>query len=568
MADFISTEFPTGQSIEDSLVLSRDGKVKGYSQAQFDLLDATTWGASPVNLIGVAGFAYVQYVSNGAAFVEAFRVADDGGLRHKESSFINVKDFGAVGDGVADDSVALQSALDEARDNGGGVVFIPSGVFLVGVGSDNGQLHDSKIKGGLKVGSNTTLQGEGEASAIKIAEGSYPNASWSKMNCLINDDLIGGNSNIVVKDLMLDGNTDAAGMVVANEQEGLDFKNVDNLKILRCKIYNQTHDSIDLDNCSNVLIEGNHITHSNEAARYNGIHCGYNSALGIFSNNVIIVNNIVENCGAGRADGNEAGIHNSALKSVTANNIVINCKNGIRAVSGTSQNTNIANNVIINSQAGSWGIIANIVYSSVDNNQVYYDSAGGHSGIKIGDDVSPVAGVVSCSGNTIRSNEQGIEVNCTGHCNIVNNNIQGANYLYAIRLRNAAHVCSNNLIGSRPSSAGRGAIHIDSTAAGSQVNNNTFEGVHAGRAIIVAANDTAIRGNNILSASTGGTEVEILATADDCMLIGNRIGTATTQAVSIVAGANRSLITSNNFNGSLTAVLDNGTLSSITNNIS
>jgi parallel beta-helix repeat protein len=44
----------------------------------------------------------------------------------------NVKDYGAVGDGVTDDRAAIQAALDAARDAGGGRVVVPPGVYLLG----------------------------------------------------------------------------------------------------------------------------------------------------------------------------------------------------------------------------------------------------------------------------------------------------------------------------------------------------------------------------------------------------------------------------------------------------
>ena len=44
---------------------------------------------------------------------------------------INVKDYGAVGDGVTDDTEAIQSALDHIQSNSGGTLFFPDGVYKV-----------------------------------------------------------------------------------------------------------------------------------------------------------------------------------------------------------------------------------------------------------------------------------------------------------------------------------------------------------------------------------------------------------------------------------------------------
>lgn len=46
------------------------------------------------------------------------------------SLFSNVKDFGAIGNGIADDSLAIQATIDSIT-NTGGTVFFPPGVYLI-----------------------------------------------------------------------------------------------------------------------------------------------------------------------------------------------------------------------------------------------------------------------------------------------------------------------------------------------------------------------------------------------------------------------------------------------------
>ncbi|HAO79491.1 MAG TPA: glycoside hydrolase, partial [Verrucomicrobia subdivision 3 bacterium] len=45
---------------------------------------------------------------------------------------LNVRDFGAKGDGVTKDTVALQKALDTCAENVGSTVLVPEGVYLTG----------------------------------------------------------------------------------------------------------------------------------------------------------------------------------------------------------------------------------------------------------------------------------------------------------------------------------------------------------------------------------------------------------------------------------------------------
>jgi hypothetical protein len=48
-----------------------------------------------------------------------------------DGSLFNVLDYGAVGDGVTDDTAAIQAAIDAAAAQGGGIVKLPYGQFLV-----------------------------------------------------------------------------------------------------------------------------------------------------------------------------------------------------------------------------------------------------------------------------------------------------------------------------------------------------------------------------------------------------------------------------------------------------
>lgn len=94
---------------------------------------------------------------------------------------IPVTNFGAKGNGVADDTAAIQKALNRAAATGD-TVYYPKGVYLV---------NPAKT---LRVGGNTTIKGVGRTSIIRAASGSF---GWELMRVTGKDVLLTG--------LVLDG---------------------------------------------------------------------------------------------------------------------------------------------------------------------------------------------------------------------------------------------------------------------------------------------------------------------------------------------------------------------------
>lgn len=90
----------------------------------------------------------------------------------------NVFDYGAIADGVTNDTVAIQSAIDAANDAGGGTVLLPAGTYLVSTSSLTETLwnYGSSVPasaGCLILRDNVQLVGEGiDVTTIKSNDAS------------------------------------------------------------------------------------------------------------------------------------------------------------------------------------------------------------------------------------------------------------------------------------------------------------------------------------------------------------------------------------------------------------
>lgn len=98
----------------------------------------------------------LYFFGDNAAFVGGYtqKIAQ---LGESQDIFINVKDNGAKGDGVTDDTQAFISSINIASSMGGGIVFVPPGVYMVTPNID--------------MKSNVQLVGSGSSTVIRAISG-------------------------------------------------------------------------------------------------------------------------------------------------------------------------------------------------------------------------------------------------------------------------------------------------------------------------------------------------------------------------------------------------------------
>jgi hypothetical protein len=111
-------------------------------------------------------------------------------LQDKLNEAVSVKDFGAVGDGVTDDTTAIQAAFTFVEAKTKGTIFFPSGTYKItsSVGSDIGGLTDLALIG--EVGTVIDCQ-------PTVAMNYAFNLQWQDLNtCIVENFRIKGNNKV------------------------------------------------------------------------------------------------------------------------------------------------------------------------------------------------------------------------------------------------------------------------------------------------------------------------------------------------------------------------------------
>ena len=181
----------------------------------------------------------------------------------------NVKKYGATGDGVTDDTDAIQATIDAAFAAGGGTVFLPEGTYRVtltaltwvGEGSVG---FNNPLKNAIMLRDGVHLMGAGREQTIIKPLDAAPN----NLPILYGES---GCADIIISNLWVDGNNARAAVVGAgSEDEGINFKTSTNCWVVDCKITDTGQDGIDFDG---VGSNGGVIDTLIEDTWGSGVHC-------------------------------------------------------------------------------------------------------------------------------------------------------------------------------------------------------------------------------------------------------------------------------------------------------
>lgn len=211
---------------------------------------------------------------------------------------LSARDFGAKGDGVTDDTAAIQAALDAAAAAGGAIVHLEAGTYVV---SGSGKAS----AGCLQIGSNVVLAGDGQGeTTIRLADGSSGDITG-----IIRTPSSDTTVNVTIRDLTIDGNRDNTSGdvdgIFTGVAPGVNASSEDIL-IIGVEVMNVSRYGFDPHEQTSRLVIADSISHDNGAdgftldyimdsvvvgnlSQNNGRH-GYN--LVTSSHDVILANNV------------------------------------------------------------------------------------------------------------------------------------------------------------------------------------------------------------------------------------------------------------------------------------
>jgi parallel beta-helix repeat protein len=322
-----------------------------------------------------------------------------------DGASISVKDFGATGDGITDDTTAIQAALA-----GGGTVYFPEGTYLTGslavysdteiIGAKNSiilatlittsplirnaaypngnvniSIHDLTIDGGGPTAFNDTtiqLQNCTNTSVKDCHIYNYKNFAIS---------VLGAESSVVVADNYVDGGVGGGPLGTGTAGGGINFSGGQNYMGNKC-----TGNTVINCAASGIVIQGGakYIIVTGNTASYNGLTNG-NGIYAGHANTCVISNNICRWNSWTPKSGSGIGINTSSYDctnhTITGNICEYNGDDGIDVNAATNYKTSF-HTITGNQLNYNWGAGINIAgyeskYNTISANQIKGNGAAG-----------------------------------------------------------------------------------------------------------------------------------------------------------------------------------------------
>lgn len=192
-----------------------------------------------------------------------------------QEAWVSVKDFGAVGDGVADDTVAIQAAIDIIKGPGPcGILYFPGGTYLItaaltisesliifGEGPDSTIINNTTLNPALLLlGTGADVDSGTPAADIIIAN--------LQITCALATEAICGliAERVLIDNVFINGTTDR-GIEFGTPSALVKCRDI---SIVRCRILDTPGIAVALESCDNGLIAENVFEgYGGEAVRLN-----------------------------------------------------------------------------------------------------------------------------------------------------------------------------------------------------------------------------------------------------------------------------------------------------------